>query len=728
MQKVVSILAALMIVSIGSIANAAGLSVVSAYGVDTIAGYSSIVSTSKTYPNVNVVFKIEKPDNTSFSISDKTDSAGVAVADVDEYHTKTAGRYYVSARYESQATYGQKSYFDVYADEVSLSSSTVSVDKSVVKADGNDMGNVNVKITDQYGNPVEGHSVFLISSRNGDSVVLRDKQFTDESGNIGFSVSSTSEGLSVYSAYDVTEGKVIDKRVQVAFMMNYGATGGTLDTLFDKAYAQSSGPVASFEISDLPANIAPNQNISFKTTARDSSNLKVENYTGTVHFSAEGANSINAILPEDYVFKPDDLGEHDFGLGLKFIQPGTYTIVVTDISNQLIKGEKIVTVGSETNTTTTTSTGSSISIATPTAGTYGQDQFTISGTATAGSNLKVFDGTTQLAAIQAGNDGKFSYQTEVLSTGEHSFVVKAVDASEVVLAESAAVVVIVDKSAPQVEDIILTPSGQAEPGSVVNLQVYSEEGLLTVAVIFNSDITELNPSLENPSIYVGQLPMPAEEGTYSISVVLVDQLNNEQTYDDAASIEVKVGAVSTLPDDDVTSTDAVDETLSGDGLPPSQVIGAVAYGSDKRVTLVWDAATDDGQIVNYRIYYGTNPTNLIGVVDTFDNKTTWYVPELDNGKEYYFSIFAIDEMGNESVSGSQIVSAIPFTLEVQNALPDRPASELGMGAEDALLKGSAIEGRVPDELVQNGPELIWLLLGTGLMSGVSRKFSKKKRK
>jgi hypothetical protein len=37
---------------------------------------------------------------------------------------------------------------------------------------------------------------------------------------------------------------------------------------------------------------------------------------------------------------------------------------------------------------------------------------------------------------------------------------------------------------------------------------------------------------------------------------------------------------------------------------PSQVSGLIAYGSDKRITLVWDAATDDKLVQKYKIYYG----------------------------------------------------------------------------------------------------------------------------
>ncbi len=172
-------------------------------------------------------------------------------------------------------------------------------------------------------------------------------------------------------------------------------------------------------------------------------------------------------------------------------------------------------------------------------------------------------------------------------------------------------------------------------------------------------------------------------------------------------------------------TDQPEETETGNQ-PPSQVFGLIAYGTDKRVTLVWEAAIDDVLVNKYKIYYGEDPLNLNNVVETRDASTTWYVPELENGKEYYFAVSAVDDAGVESLFTSELVSAIPFTLEVQTAVTDRPTDVLNAGDEDAYLRGAAIESRAPDRMVDNGPELIWLLAGTGLFSGLARKLSRKK--
>jgi len=135
-------------------------------------------------------------------------------------------------------------------------------------------------------------------------------------------------------------------------------------------------------------------------------------------------------------------------------------------------------------------------------------------------------------------------------------------------------------------------------------------------------------------------------------------------------------------------------------------------------------------VKNYRIYYGTDPENLDKNVDTWDASTTWYVPGLDNGKEYYFEVAAVDDSGQESEQRSETVSAIPFTLEVSTNVTERPTGPIGGATteDESLLKGAALEGYMPPETVKNGPELIWILLGSGLLGGISKKLGKKKNK
>lgn len=727
----------------GAPANAASFAPLRGYGVDTIAGYSTLLSTSKTFPGQAVVFKVVKPDSGVVRVDAITGSDGVAKIDLYDYHTRKAGIYEVSAflidSSDSEIQGGPASTFEVYPDTVSQVTSLISVDKNVAKADGKDKVYLSVALRDKYGNPFSGHVVNLISSRASDEAVsLSSSSLTDFNGVVNFSVTSFESGVSVFSAVDATSGVVLDSRAKVAFLSSddfKDQIGGFFDSFIPVASAQGAGSLAGFEIFGLPAPVIKNQNINFTVRAVDQNNLTVENYTGSVHFSAEGANSNYVTLPEDYTFKADDLGVHEFSLGLKFTADGTYTIVATDINNTLVTGEKSVTVGAGVSTGSVTldelppPVGSPVLIS-PVNGTYSQRTQSITGTAPPGSVIKIFDNSSEIGSVQTNLDGNFSFITAPLIDGRHSIYVSSFDNADNMLASSGAVDIVIDNTAPLVDEVIVDPSGGVASDEVFNVTVLCEPNLSQAAIIFADDIYEMSPVTNQPGAYTAQLRAPATMGDYAIDVLVADELGNEKTYFGVANVYVSGGAVETGGEDTgVTGGEGVEggETTTGDsstpgdtgiataGNPPSQVFGVIAYGSNKRVTLVWEGATDDSKVSRYKIYYGLDPVDLNMSVVTFDSSTTWYIPELENGSDYYFSVVAIDDGGQESVQRSEIVNAIPFTLEVESTLPDRPDESLAdLGPDgEVLLRGASLEGDFPLETVDNGPGLLWLLFGAG---------------
>lgn len=729
--------AVILMVILTPLVKASDYSVIQAYGSDTIAGYSTILSTSKITPNSDVVIIVKKPDGSLVNVPSRTDAKGIAKVDLYDYHTRKAGLYEVAAYAKGQPESGATSFFRVYPDEISVNNSTIVARSTVALADGSDPVYLSVSLMDQYGNAFEGHNIKVISSRQEDSI--KSSNFlTDSNGSANFIISSDKAGLSVFSAIDLTSGIVLESRAQVAFLdeKSYiNEAGGDLMSLIPVASAISAGPLNHFSVSDLPSSIQPNQNISFRVTAQDQNNLTVENYTGTVRFSVEGANSENVTLPEDYIFKAEDLGTHEFSLGLKFTTTGTYTVVVTDTSNLLIKGEKSVIVGSgQGSQQPGGQSGLQPSILSPVAGSYSNNVQNVSGSAPAGSKIKVFDNDMEIGSVQVGSSGSFTYQTSPLIDGEHKLYVVTVDSNNTVLQTSATIIFKIDTTPPIVDEVTIEPMTGISIGEIMNVSVLSEIKLSQAALIFDSEIFELSPSLGQDGVYVATLKAPEDPGVYPLDILVVDELGNEATYKEKALVTISAdgSAVVTQESAEVpleettTGTFAPQDYLPSAGIPPSQVFGLIAFGSDKRVTMVWEAANDDGTIDHYKVYYGLDPANLDMSVDTIDASTTWYVPGLVNGKEYFFAVAAVDDEGLEGENLSDFVNAIPFQLEVQTALPYRPESELGAFGGDAYLRGAAI-GQMPPEMVRNGPEMLWLFVGTGGIGALVRKLSKRKR-
>lgn len=715
-----------------------------AYGTDTIAGYSALLSTSKTTPDSDVVFVVQKPDGAQVKIPTKTNNDGVAKLDLYDYHTRRAGTYSVMAYPSGSSASGTVSYFSVYADEVSSENSEMVAQTTVARATGSDRVYLTATLRDQYGNSFEGHSLNVISSRPGDTVKSTGSGMTDSNGSATFYATAYEPGVSVFSAFDSTSGMVLNSRAQVAFLSgdSYLANaGGDFKGFIPLASAASAGPLHHFEISDIPATVNPNQNVSFRVTAQDQNDITVENYTGKVRFSAQGANSTNVTLPEDYTFKAEDLGTHEFSLGLKFTTAGTYTVSVNDIGSPLIEGEKAVVVGSSgsSGSQSGSSSGQKPSVITPVSGTYSQNVQSISGSAPSGTTVKIFDNDQEIGSVAIGSGGSYAYQTAPLADGDHSIYVVTADAGGTVLQTSETVTVTIDTTPPSVDEVIIEPVSGIKTGDVITVKVLSEPNLSEAALVFNAEIFELSPSLDQDGMYVSSLQAPANPGEYPLDILLVDELGNEATYKDEALVTITTDGTGSVTQEPSTETPGgTQETVaepaeqpelisppSGDA--PSQVFGVIVFGSDGRITLVWEAANDDGTIDHYKIYYGLDPVNLSDSVDTMDASTTWYVPGLENGKEYYFAVSAVDNDGLESAVMSELVNGIPFKLEVEAALPGRPDASLGAFGEDALLRGAAA-GEIPPEMVKNGPELLWLLVGTGLASGTARHFSRRKRR
>lgn len=724
-----------------AVASASNMTDVMAYGVDTIAGYSALITTSKTYPNTKIFVDVKKPDGAVISVPVITNTEGKARLDLYDYHTRKAGVYEVSAHLKGDPG-GQTSTFKVYPDNMSADKSNIEVNKTILKADDEDTCYLSAQIVDKYNNPLSGHVLRVISSRSEDSIrSVAPGNMTDVNGSVSFAISSDKAGVSIYSLVDVTNGGVLSDRAEVTYLNSASYlddAGGYLNSFIPVASAQPAGPLNKFLISGIPETVDPNTDISFTVTAQDQDELTVQNYTGTVHFSVEGINSTNVTLPEDYTFKAEDLGAHEFSLGLKFPEDGTYKLVATDINNMSVKGEFNVAVGSAGDSGSSGSgslgSGEKPTITSPLEGTYSQNVQEISGKAAALSTVKIFDNDQEIGMIQSDSSGNYSFETTPLADGNHEIYVVWLDDSNEVQGTSDTVMISIDTTAPVVDDIVVDSSTGIKSGDVVNVEVYSEENLTEAALIFNLDIYQLSPSTDTAGLYIASFQAPETAGEYPVDVLLVDDLGNEATYQSVVSLMITENGEGSVSDQEETVPEATEERTDDqkeevdepDNEPPSQVFGVIGYGSDKRVTLVWEAATDDGIVDHYRIYYGTDPLNLDNVIDTKDAATTWYIPNLENGKEYFFAVSAVDEMDIESLFTSELVSAIPFTLEVQAEVTDRPAEPLNEGGQEALLRGAAIEA-IPPEMVDNGPEILLLLAGTGVLSGVARRFQNRKK-
>jgi Fibronectin type III domain len=665
-----------------------------AYGLDTIAGYSTYLRTSQLVPNASVDFSITNPNGEITTLDAVTKENGVAQTELSGYFTSVAGEYLVSVKYESDVNYGNVSMFEVYPGEVSQVESTVSPTEQVVRSYDDD-SKISVKLQDEYGNAVEDHLVKLISSSTYD-LVNSQSDYTDSNGEIRFEVSSNEKGTVTYSVYDVTADVVLDSRSRIVYFddSEYSYVSSDLpEKYIYAATGNSSSAVDVFEFEEVPSSIKVGESVTFDLVAKDALDQEVTNYEGTVRFSVVSDNSFFATLPEDYTFTTSDLGSHTFSLAANFQQAGTYSVEARDLDEVTVFGEYdfvVTEAGGQSE--------SSINISNPSAGTYSNGIQVISGSAPAGSALKVFDNDIEIASLVTNAAGQFTHTTSMLADGEHAFYVATVNEVGTITGTSETVGVNIDTSGPEVTQIVLDPTGEVDPGAIISAKIYTSDDLSQAAILFEDNIYE---TIYNTSgYYEGSFAAPIEFGTYSVGIVIVDQLGNENKLEDQASVNVGV-----MPEPVIE-----DSTLD-------DVKGLTAVSADRRVSLEWESVqTLDNLITNYRVYYGLTPNQLTEAVDTFTNSTTWYIPNLKNGVEYYFAVIAVDEKGNISEHFSNIVSSTPGP-DIVEIVPLEV--ELGTAGEDAIEEME----RDPSEA---GPGITWLVL-CSLLGGAFYMYSSKRR-
>jgi hypothetical protein len=116
----------------------------------------------------------------------------------------------------------------------------------------------------------------------------------------------------------------------------------------------------------------------------------------------------------------------------------------------------------------------------------------------------------------------------------------------------------------------------------------------------------------------------------------------------------------------------------------SKIEGINALSLDKRVKLNW--LSPEGDVLFYSIKYGVASDDLSTIVDTNTSATEWYVPNLENGIDYYFRVFAVSPNGDE-FGGSDIIKVSPGRPENTSLVGESDAeitSETGPGVLFAL--------------------------------------------
>lgn len=651
--------------------------------LDTVANFETLVKASGLNPNTKISFAVRKPDESVIQLSAVSDTSGNAEATVLDSETRVAGTYHVIAR-------GAETTFQVYPGEMNSEISSLYSNKGFVAGNGADFATVNVRIADDFGNPLEFHEIKLTSNRAGDQIAATSHE-TDSNGLATFIVSSREPGVTALTATDESAGTVLKNRLKLVFFKAaasstsvFKAVGGDPETIL---LAQAGQTAQRFEIENMPATVNLNASVDFTVKAVDASNAVVSSYTGTVLFSSTDPN---AQFPNSYTFQAVDQGRKTFDLGLSFRTAGSQKLMVQQEGNALIKGEKAVTVVSAAGP------GSGqVRITKPATGTYSVNTLEVAGEASPNSKVKIFDNGQQISEVQANSSGRFSFNTSLLADGQHTFHAESNGVT------ATPVTVTIDSTPARVESVDVTKTHLA-PGESTEIVIRSDADLNSIQATVGDFITDLEADPANPGLYRGTLTAPAQDDEYTINVIITDKVGNVSPATEVGKLRVD----SALKPDAPVGFDV-----------PSKVSGVSAQPGNGRITLTWQPAQAASGIALYRIYYGTDPANLNLIVNTQDAKTTWYIPNLQNGTKYYFQVVGVDTQGSEGDNRSDTV----------NASPSETAGPAGGGGPLVLCDPMPCPPDVspPPFTPEDGPGVVGVVIASLMGGAVWRRWRKK---
>jgi hypothetical protein len=170
------------------------------------------------------------------------------------------------------------------------------------------------------------------------------------------------------------------------------------------------------------------------------------------------------------------------------------------------------------------------------------DVLTLSGSADAGSTVKIYDGATLLGTAVAGTHGAWSYTTGSLSDGLHTFTSTDMDVAGNTSATSAALHVTVDTAAPNVPTI----AGFSPDTGTIG------DGITTASVLTISGSGEANSTVKlfDGSTLLGTAAVDAHgawsvttqslsAGTHSFTATDTDAAGNVSGVSDGLSVDVQ---------------------------------------------------------------------------------------------------------------------------------------------------------------------------------------------
>lgn len=601
---------------------------------DSVAGLGTDIDIAGFPAHSGLHVVVTPPLGEEILLPIQTNVSGAGSVQLKGRDTEVAGMYTVKIE-KSGVAFEDTTQFEILPEGLSTQNSSIQVSSNSIEPTGTDTLMVAVIIRDTYGNPLPNRPLKLISSRAADRIRSMESE-TDESGEQIFSLTTKEQGVLHLRAIDLLSGTLIDAEAVVQAGTPANAVGGPLATVNSvrgrqlfRAGSNFVGNVTgnggtSFGLIDHFELIAPreleiNEDTTIKITAVDRSGNRVEDYTGLALISSTDSM---AFLPVggEVRFEPRNLGQKVLTLGLRFRTADEHILYVEDSENPNIFGQAYITVTGGYGS----APGSKvIQILSPEIGTvFNVPEITITGVTEPFVNLIVSGGKEDVRG-ETDIEGRFAISI-ALDTAKPDQMLRVRD--EFGQLDSGEFSVVLDAIPPQFESVTFSPENPTE-GTNVLLIVKSEPDLPVISAEIAGTTVGLDPVPGQPGTYQYLFVAPAA-GAYQPVIFATDSAGNTANFTSSLVSELE-------------------------GLP--KVTNIQAIGEANAVTLQWDPIATE-PIDAYRVYVGESASRFDFNLDTNFTTTAAQVAGLVPGREYFFSVTALQ--GERESQEFDVVSAL----------------------------------------------------------------------
>jgi hypothetical protein len=491
-----------------------------------------------------------------------------------------------------------------------------------------------VTIKDKNNNPLQGHTVEIISSRLEDAIAKITTTTTNEEGKVNFKVTSNTAGVSTFIAKDMNTGVVLTARPKIIF---YESSSYSYNTSLPSNVLQTDifssgamgGPAQTLEL-EAPDTVTSKTPFDVTVRALDSNGQPAVSYRGLIFFSTPGSDASAKLPLQDsgYQFEGTDTNaSHTFAKATMFLNTGQYKLTVTDVDNPELEDSKMITVTDTSISPNCNDNGdcpplnTTITLTSPRANDkYGDKNVDVTGKMKANTAFKVFDSDMEIGGDKSDSDGNIYFAAKGLSDGKHTFKVVSYDAAGNEMETSDAIIFFTDTSGATLESISFNPNTNLTVDMPLEVTVKSQPNLSNVRVIIDKVAHDLSEDKNTPGTYTGTFNTPSKAGEYPVTVVLKNTLGKESTPNTNKKLVLSGTPIAT--DWKVTGLKTTAGTEPGS------------------VDLAWDNPPNGSTIKGYVVYYDSNPLTLGNKVNANVTISRFTVSNLQPGSMYYFAVAA----------------------------------------------------------------------------------------